>query len=65
MNPQLVILAIEEAPNIIQAFKTLFAKQHPTLPAPTSEEVIATFEAVYGSSLLKDQSWLASHPVGT
>ncbi len=61
MNP-LVQLAIEETPALIQSIKDLFVVKNPTLPPPTSEEVIAAFNAAFASSLAKDEAWQAAHP---
>ena len=55
-------LAIEELPSVIALLKDRFVKANPTLPAPTSEQVIAAFNAAYYSSLAKDDRWLADHP---
>jgi len=63
MNPAILMLAIQETPALIAAFRKLFVKANPTLPAPTDEEVIAAFHSAFLSSLAKDAAWLAAHPV--
>lgn len=55
-------LAIQEIPNVVDYLKSLFAKQNPTLPEPTSDEVIAAYRAGFASSVAKDDAWLAAHP---
>jgi hypothetical protein len=62
MVAPLVMLAIKEAPGIIRLLREAFARQHPTEPLPTDEEVIAAFDAAFKSSLAKDNAWLAMHP---
>lgn len=62
MNEQWIALAITQLPAMIQGFKDAFVKQNPDLPAPTSDEVIATFNAAYAQSLAVDDGWLADHP---
>jgi hypothetical protein len=57
-----VNLAIQEVPAVIEAFKSLFGNKNPGVPGPTSEEVIAAFNAAFTSSLAKDDQWLAVHP---
>jgi hypothetical protein len=57
-----VNLAIQEAPAVIAAFKSLFGSKNPGVPGPTSEEVIAAFNAAFASSLAKDEQWLSAHP---
>lgn len=55
-------LAIQEIPNVVDYLKSLFAKQNPTLPEPTSDEVIAAYQTGFASSVAKDDAWLAAHP---
>lgn len=62
MNEQWIALAITQLPAIVQGFKEAFVKQHPDLPAPTSEDVIAAFNTAYAQSLAVDDAWLADHP---
>ncbi len=62
MNEQWIALAVTQLPSIIQGFKDAFVKQNPELPAPTSDEVIATFNQVYVDSLAVDDAWRADHP---
>lgn len=56
MNEALKQLLIEQAPTIIGFTKDLFAKHNPGVPEPTSEEVIAAYEAGYLSSIAKDEA---------
>ena len=58
----LINLAIQELPAVIDLFKSLFTKQNPGLPVPTSAEVIAAYQIAYTSSVAKDEQWLAQHP---
>jgi hypothetical protein len=60
MNP-LVMLALQETPALISAFKSLFGKQNPGAPEPTDEEVIAAYQEALQSSLDKDANWLSMH----
>lgn len=62
MNEQLVGLAIQELPVVIDGLRSLFTKNNPDVPPPTSEEVIAAFDSAVQSSLAKDAAWLAAHP---
>lgn len=59
----LVSVLLQQMPEIIQLGKLAFAKAHPELPVPTSEEVIAAWLQASTSSLLKDEAWLAANPV--
>ena len=57
----IVAVLIQQMPEIIQLGKLAFAKQHPELPVPTSEEIIAGWLQAAASSLTKDALWLAAH----
>jgi hypothetical protein len=57
VSPQLMQLAVEEMPNVIAGLKALFGSRHPTLPVPTSEEVIAAYNSSYQASLAKDDAF--------
>lgn len=61
MNPLLVV-ALQEAPNVIELFRTMFLSQHPKEPTPTDEEVMAALESAFQSSRSKDEAWLKAHP---
>lgn len=60
--PPLVLLAIQQAPWIINRLREAFAVTNPNDPPPTDAEVIAAYEAAFKSSLAKDDVWLALHP---
>lgn len=62
MNPLLLQLAIQLAPEAIDLIKKAFAKMNPADPAPTDAEVIAAFNVAFVSSLARDDQWLAEHP---
>ena len=62
MNP-IVLLAIQEAPAIIEAFKALFAKQNPGAPVPTDADVIVAFDLAVKTTLQVDEAWKQAHPV--
>lgn len=61
MNP-LVTLAIEETPMIIAYLQTLFTIKNPGVPPPTSDQLVAAYLQAFGSSMAKDEAWLAAHP---
>lgn len=61
MNQQLLDVAIAELPGVISWLKSAFAKAHPDQPQPTSEEVIAAYQAAYTQSLAIDDAILAQH----
>lgn len=63
MNPEIINLAIELTPGIINTFKELFKKNNPATPSPTDAEVMAAFNSAFFSSLAKDDAYLAVHPV--
>jgi len=62
MSDQLIALAIQETPALIAALKSAFVSANPGAPEPTSDEVIAAYEAAFVSSIAKDERWLAAHP---
>ena len=49
-------------PAVVELIKVAFAAQHPDQPAPTSAEVLATFNATVIKSLAADDAWLSQHP---
>lgn len=61
MNP-LILLAIQETPNIIEGLRALFARQNPNAPPVTDEEALQALHAAVQSSIAKDDQWLAAHP---
>lgn len=63
MNDKLITLAIQQAPAIIAGLQALFRQENPGAPQPTEVDVIAAFNAAFISSLVKDDKWLAEHPV--
>jgi hypothetical protein len=62
MNSQLLTIAIQEAPSIIDLLKNVFKKSNPNDVQPTDEEVITAYRLAFESSLAKDDLWLAAHP---
>lgn len=61
MNPQLLALAVQELPALIATIKTLFVQQHPAVPEPTDDEIIAGLQSALLSSLARDAEWLSVH----
>ena len=61
MNP-LTQLAAASLPSLIDLLKTLFVKQNPTAPVPTTAEVLAAYQQVLTSSIAVDEAWKAAHP---
>ena len=59
MNP-LTQLLIAEGPALVSFVAGLFRKANPEAPAPTSEEVVAAFEALFTSSLARDEFLIAA-----
>jgi hypothetical protein len=62
VDPRLIDLAIQEAPNLINFLTGLYTSKHPDAPAPSSDDVIAAYNEAFASSLAKDARWLAAHP---
>jgi hypothetical protein len=62
MNEQLILLAIQLAPEIIDRLRELFKSQNPDAPSPTDAEVITAYQSAFVSSLAKDEKWLDEHP---
>lgn len=62
MNPALIALAIQEAPQAIALLKGLFKQAHPNDPEPTDEEILAAWHTAFAASLAKDEAWQAAHP---
>ena len=58
----IVAVLIQQMPEIIELGKIAFAKAHPELPVPTSEEIVAGWVQASTASLFKSGSWLAAHP---
>lgn len=50
-------------PSVVSLVQSLFVKQNPDLPPPTSAEVLAVFASACTKSLAADDAWLAAHPV--
>lgn len=61
MNP-LVLLLIQQSPEIIQFVRELFRKENPDVPPPTSDQVIQALHGWAASAIAKDDAWLAEHP---
>ena len=49
-------------PSVISLIQALFIEQNPSVPPPTSAEILAVFNSVCAQSLAKDDKWLANHP---
>ena len=64
MNPNLLAVILDAAPNIISSIRVWFQEAHPNAPVPTDAEVEAAFHQVLTDSLSKDAAWLAAHPIG-
>lgn len=62
IDPRLLAVGLEAAPEIIALVKGLFVAKHPDAPVPTSAEVIAIFDQDYAASLATDDAILAGHP---
>lgn len=62
MDPRLISVAIASAPQVIDFFKSLFAKANPDAPGLTDAEAIAGLSALVTSSLAVDAGWLVTHP---
>lgn len=58
----LVDVAVAELPAIIDFLKDAFAKKHPDAPVPTSEEVIAAYQAAFVADIADDEAYRAAHP---
>ncbi len=59
MNPILQLL-IAEGPSLVAFIKDRFRTANPEAPEPTSEEVVAAFEALFTSSLARDEFLIAA-----
>jgi hypothetical protein len=62
MNPALISVALEEAPEVIAWLREAFRKRQPGAPEPTEAEVIAAYQLAFTASLAKDEAWLTAHP---
>ena len=62
MRDQLVAIAIQQVPTLIDLIKKAYKKANPDAPALTEAEVFAAFNQAFISSLVKDDAWLAAHP---
>jgi hypothetical protein len=58
----LVLLAIKEAPTIIEWLRAKHTVTNPGQPVPTDAEIIAAYQNAFVSSLAQDSAWLAAHP---
>lgn len=54
-------VAIEAVPEVVALLKDLFKKKNPDAPVPTSQEVIAAYNAAFQSDKAQDEAYLASH----
>jgi hypothetical protein len=61
MNPQLLLLAAQNAPQIISLLRDLFVKANPAAPVPTDAEIKAAWSISFVTSLAKDDAILAAH----
>jgi hypothetical protein len=57
MNPALIALIEQEAPNVVALLRSAFAKKHPGQPQPTEEDVHAAYVAWRSGTLAKDDSF--------
>jgi hypothetical protein len=64
MNPALIQLAIEVAPQVIALLKDAFRRDNPDAQSPTDTEIIAAYALAFQSSMARDAEWLARHPEG-
>jgi hypothetical protein len=62
LDPRILTVGLELAPQLIGIFKDLFRKANPDAPALTDADAIAGLAAALTSSLAKDVAWLAQHP---
>jgi hypothetical protein len=61
MNQDLITLAIQETPQIVDLLRSLFQKQQPDAPVPSEAEVMAAYQVAFTSTLAKDDFWLSTH----
>lgn len=62
LDPRLLTVALDLAPEVITLIKAAFVTRHPDAPALTDAAVIAGLQTAFVSSLAKDDNWLAAHP---
>lgn len=55
-------LLIQETPAIVAFAQGLFKARNPTLPLPTSEEVIAAYQTAFTADVADDEAYRAAHP---
>lgn len=62
MDPRLLLVAAQLAPEIIDWLRTAFHQQHADATDPTDADIIAALNLAIVSSLAKDEQWLLTHP---
>lgn len=61
MSP-LLLVALQQAPAVIDLVRNAFTNANPGAPVPSDTEVFAALDAAFKSSLARDDAWLAAHP---
>lgn len=62
LDPRILIVGTELAPELIAWFKAQFQARNPGLPLITDDEALAGLAVALSSSLATDAKWLADHP---
>ena len=61
VNEQLLALAIQQLPAIIDRLRAAFAHDNPGAPVPTNDDVITAYNDAFAYGVAQDEAYLRAH----